>query len=63
MLTSDTHRRELGVLGLVLGVMLLFFAGYTTARATGYRDNRITESEYIDPLQHRDRPGYGHPGR
>ncbi len=60
-LTFGTRRRRLGVLGLALGVMHLFFAGYTTARATGTWDNQVSDEEYIQHLQHLDGPGYGHP--
>ena len=55
-------RRRLSLPAYAAAILLLFLAGYTTARATGHWDNDIGDTEYVERLQKIDDPEYGHPG-
>lgn len=55
-------RRRLSPTAYAAAIVLLFLAGYTTARAAGVWDNVIGDAEYVERLQRIDDPEYGHPG-
>ncbi len=62
-LEMRTKKRGLGVVGYVLGVILLFTAGYVGGRVTGMWKSGMTDQDYIEHISRIDDPTYGHPGQ
>jgi hypothetical protein len=61
-LTLGTPKRRLSVPAFAAGVLLIFFAGYVGARATGHWRNGIGDAEYVRRVGEMHGSGYGHPG-
>ena len=54
--------RRIGVLTYAAAIVLLFVAGYTSARVAGLWRNGISDPEYVQRVQNIDTGNYGHPG-
>ncbi len=61
-LTIRTRRRNVRPVTYAAAVVLLFLAGYVTARATGVWHTSIDDATYVQDIRHIDSGTYAHPG-
>ncbi|MBW7932686.1 MAG: 4Fe-4S binding protein [Gemmatimonadaceae bacterium] len=61
-LAMKVGRRTVSPVAYAAAVMVLFFASYVGARATGTWHSKVSDQEYVERIQNINSGEYGHPG-